>query len=66
MQDSTACLRSVLTRLSACQLELVAAGEVDVARLLAITTLDIRLKLNNMGNAELRAICDASIAPHPD
>ena len=59
MADRSARLRSVLARLGACQAEVADVGEAGVARLLAMAALEIRLRLHNMGDAELRAISDA-------
>ena len=57
--DSSATLRSVLAQIEDCQAKLVVAGETGVAKLLSVAVLDVKLRLNNMGDVELRTITDA-------
>ena len=51
-------LLSILAALEECRAGLVASGNRDSARLVAVAILDIRMKLNRIGDAELRALCE--------
>lgn len=51
-------LLGVLARLDECRVTLVAAGNGESAQLVALAILDIRMRLNRIGDGELQALCD--------
>src|ERR1700741_4780334 len=51
-------LRAVLARLEECRAALVAGGNRESAQLVSVAILDLRMKLNRIGDAELKALCD--------
>lgn len=55
-------LHSVLATLDGCRAVLVDNAEQDTAQILSVAMLQLRQKLNQISDAELRAFCDA-IAP---
>jgi len=55
-------LRAVLAMLEECRTALAAAGNRDTAHLVSVAVLDIRMKLNRIGDDELRLLCDAMAA----
>lgn len=57
-------LRSVMTRLEECQDILAESGEGETVQLVAMTILQLRMRLHHIGDAELKALCDA-IEPEP-
>jgi hypothetical protein len=44
--------------LEECRAALRQARKDDTAQLLSVAILDLRMKLNHIGDAELRALCD--------
>jgi hypothetical protein len=52
-------LRSVMSRLEECQMMLADVGERDTAQLVAMAMLQLRMRLHHIGDAELKALCDA-------
>jgi hypothetical protein len=57
-------LRSVMTRLEECQDILAESGEGETVQLVAMTILQLRMRLHHIGDAELKALCD-TIEPEP-
>jgi hypothetical protein len=51
-------LLTVLARLEECRAALVAGGNRESAQLVSVAVLDLRMKLNRIGDAELKALCD--------
>lgn len=51
-------LLSILARLEECRAALIVGGTRDTAQLISVAILDIRMKLNRIGDAELKALCD--------
>jgi hypothetical protein len=51
-------LLSILATLDECRAALRRAGKDDTAHLLSVAVLDLRMKLNHISDAELRAFCD--------
>ena len=64
MVDTDTRLRAVMARLEECQMILVEAGERETVQLVAMTILQLRMRLHHIGDAELKALCDA-IEPAP-
>jgi len=48
--------------LEECQSVLAASGKRDSAHLVSVAALDVRMKLNRIGDAELKLLCDAMTA----
>ncbi|MET0709803.1 MAG: hypothetical protein ABWY82_23625 [Tardiphaga sp.] len=65
MVDSNGRLQAVMSRLEDCQRVLVDAGERDTAQLVAMAILQLRMRLHHIGDAELKALCDA-LTPEQD
>ena len=55
-------LLAVLAMLEECRSALAASGTRDSAHLVSVAALDIRMKLNRIGDAELKLLCDAMMA----
>jgi hypothetical protein len=51
-------LLSVLATLEACRATLVASGNRDTAQLVSVAVLELRMKLNGIGDDDLKALCD--------
>jgi hypothetical protein len=51
-------LLSVLATLEACRATLLASGNRDTAQLVSVAVLELRMKLNGIGDEELKALCD--------
>jgi hypothetical protein len=49
----------VLAALEKCRISLLADADAETARLVSLAILQLRMKLNRMGDTELRALCDA-------
>src|SRR5258708_24266085 len=54
-------LQSVLATLDGCRSILVDRGDVDTAHCLSVAILQLRLKLNQISDTELKALCDAMV-----
>jgi ADP-ribosylglycohydrolase len=52
-------LQAVLTTLEECQAALVLGGDRDTAQLVSVAILELRIKLNQIEDSELKALCDA-------
>lgn len=50
---------SVLAALEKCRAVLLADADQEAAQLVTLAILQLRMKLNRIGDAELRALCDA-------
>ena len=59
MSDINERLITVMSRLEHCQLVLAEAGERDTAQLVAMAMLQLRMRIHHIGDAELKALCDA-------
>jgi len=55
-------LLSVLATLEACRATLVASGHRDTAQLVSVAVLELRMKLNGIDDAELKALCEQIVA----
>ena len=58
MVDSDEHLLSVLETLEQCRAALCAGGRDETAQLLSVAILDLRMKLNQIGDAELKVLCE--------
>jgi hypothetical protein len=58
MANSEEQLLSILAALEKCRTELVAGNNRETAQLLSLAVLDIRMKLNGIGDTDLKALCD--------
>jgi len=56
--DSDERLLSVLATLEECRAALANAGNSETAHLVSVAVLDLRMKLNRITDAELKALCD--------
>jgi len=56
--DSDERLLSVLATLDECRAALASDGNLETAHLVSVAILDLRMKLNRITDAELRALCD--------
>ena len=56
--DSDERLLSILVTLEECRAALASGGNGETAHLVSVAILDLRLKLNRITDAELRALCD--------
>ena len=60
--DSDKQLLAVLEMLEECRSALAASGNRDTAHLVSVAALDVSMKLNRIGDAELKLLCDAMVA----
>ena len=58
MANSEEQLLAVLARLDECRTALIAGGNRETAQLVAVAILDLRMKLNRINDAELKALCE--------
>jgi len=65
VSDVDARLQIVMSRLEDCQAALTTAGELHTAQLVAMALLQLRMRINHIGDAELRALCDALARDEP-
>jgi hypothetical protein len=56
--DSDERLLSVLATLDDCRAALASGGNSETAHLVSLAILDLRMKLNRITDAELKALCD--------
>jgi hypothetical protein len=54
-------LHSILSTLQTCRAALVANDSRETAQLLSIAILELRMKLNQITDAELKALCDVML-----
>ncbi len=54
-------LLSVLALLEECRTVLQSGGSRDTAQLISVAILDLRMKLNRISDAELKALCEAML-----
>jgi hypothetical protein len=52
-------LRSVLATLEGCQAILIDSTSRETAQLVSVAILQLRMKLNQVADSELKALCDA-------
>jgi hypothetical protein len=62
MANSDEQLLSILAALEKCRAELVAGNNRETAQLVSVAILDIRMKLNGIGDSDLKALCDEMLA----
>jgi hypothetical protein len=63
--DSEQKLHSILATLEECRTGLIESGNRETARFVGVAILDIRMRLNRIGDSELKALCDAMLADDP-
>jgi hypothetical protein len=51
-------LLSVLATLEECRATLAVSGSRDTAQLISVAILDLRMRLNQVSEAELKALCE--------
>lgn len=56
-------LLAILATLEECRATLRRDGRLDTAQLVSAAILDLRMKLNRIGDAELKALCDEIMRP---
>jgi hypothetical protein len=56
--NSDHALVSVLATLEECRAVLIGGSSRETAQLLSLAILDLRMKLNHISEAELKALCD--------
>lgn len=54
-------LHSALAALGECRAALLDSGNRDTALLVSVAILDLRMKLNQIADSELKALCDAML-----
>jgi hypothetical protein len=54
-------LRAVLASLEECHASLIMNGDRDTAQLVSVAILELRIKLNQINDSELKALCDAML-----
>ncbi|HLJ01094.1 MAG TPA: hypothetical protein VKT76_15380 [Bradyrhizobium sp.] len=54
-------MRAVLASLEECQTSLILNGDTDTAQLLSVAILELKVKLNQIEDSELKALCDAML-----
>ena len=54
-------LLSVLATLEECRTVLASSGSRDTAQLVSVAILELRMKLNQISDAELKALCEEMI-----
>ena len=52
-------LHSIVSTLEECRTALAASSNPETAQLVSVAILQLRLKLNRIADAELKALCDA-------
>ena len=55
-------LHSVLATLEQCRTVLIDSGNRESAQLLSVAVLGLRMKINRIGDSELKALCDEMLA----
>jgi hypothetical protein len=56
-------LLSILESLEQCEAGLRASGRDDTAHLVAVAILELRMRINGISEAELKALCDEMLPP---
>jgi len=59
-------LLEILATLEECRTALRLEGRLDTAQLVSVAILDLRMKLNSIGDSELKALCDEIMRPDSD
>jgi len=59
--DSEQTLRSILVTLEECRTGLIENSNLETARFVAVAILDVRMKLNQIGDTELKTLCEAML-----
>ena len=62
MANSDEHLLWILAALEKCRSELVTGNNRETAQLVSVAILDIRMKLNGIGDTDLKALCDEMLA----
>jgi hypothetical protein len=52
-------LHAIAATLEECRAALIASSNLETAQLVGLAILQLRMKLNRIGDAELKALCDA-------
>jgi hypothetical protein len=60
--DSDERLNAVVTTLEECRTVLIETGSRETALLVSVAILELRMKLNQVTESELKALCDAMLA----
>jgi hypothetical protein len=55
-------LHSILATLERCRAALMESGDRETALLVSVAVLELRMKLNRIEDAELKALCDAMVS----
>ena len=63
MGNSDEQLLEVLATLEECRAALRLDGRLDTAQLVSVAILDLRMKLNRIGDSELKALCEEIMRP---
>lgn len=58
MGNSDEQLLAILATLEECRTALRRAGKDDTAQMLSVAVLDLRMKLNHISDADLKALCE--------
>nr|WP_244423022.1 hypothetical protein [Bradyrhizobium sp. ORS 278] len=67
MANSDEQMFAVLASLEQCRATLVAAGNRESAHLISVAILDLRMKLNRLGEDDLKSLCDEMVqSDNPD
>ena len=64
--DSDNLLRSVIASLEECRSLLSGSANRDAAQLVAMAVLQLRMRLHQIADSELKALCDAMVADSND
>ena len=56
-------LLAILATLEQCRTALRRDGQLDTAELVSVAILDLRMKLNRIGDADLKALCEEIARP---
>lgn len=64
MRNSDEQLLEVLATLEECREALRLDGRPDTAQLVSVAILDLRMKLNRVSDAELKALCEEIMLPN--
>lgn len=61
MANSEQGLHSILATLEHCRAGLVDSANRDTAQLVSVAILELRMKINQISDSELKALCDAML-----
>ena len=66
MVNSDERLLTVLETLEECRAALLDIGKNDTAHMVSVAILDLRMKLNRIADAELKALCEEIMLPESE